>query len=681
MNIESAHKITSLRSPENLLLRVQHGIHKSQELLLSQQFKEGFWWYTLEANESICAEYIMMLHLLDLDKQYSKVQDGLLKRILKKQGSDGSWVLYHEGPGDLSTTIECYLALKLAGHSPDQAHMLRAKDFVLKQGGITQSRVFTKIHLALLGIVPWNACPVMPVSFILLPEWLPLNIYEFSSWARACIVPLLIILEKKPLFKIPLASLEELFVESPKMRDYSYKTKKGLFSLENFFIQINNLLKVTVPYIPFNPLTSKAILTAKKWIEDHISKTEDIYPALAYSLLALKLLGRETSDPSIQKCLKGLLLFQQHCMDELPAIPSTLYSKDKKIKAPDTYFISEEQSQYIHQQCCISPVWDTPWMGMALLESGLGNDHPALTKAARWLISKQILQTKGDWSIKNKKAQSGGWSFEFENDYFPDVDDTIEVLSLLFKVDLPRQEMMESFQRGLDWTLSMQSKNGGWAAFDVDNTANWVNKIPFSDHGACLDPPSPDITGRMLELLSLIGHSKDYPPCERAIQFILQRQEKNGSWEGRWGVNYIYGTWCVLQGLTQVGLQSNDPSIRKAVKWLKSIQHEDGGWSESCESYTQKKYVPLKHSTASQSAWALMALLAAGETESAEVHRGIEYLLSRQSPLGGWEEEAYTGTGFPGHFYIRYHGYRHYFPLLALSKFKNTYSPRKLENK
>lgn len=681
MNNQNAHNITALRSPENLLLRVQHATHKTQELILSQQFKDGFWWYSLEANESIGAEYIMMLHFLGIADEHSKSIQNLCKRILQKQQIDGSWTLYQEAKGDLSTTIECYLVLKMTGHSIDDPHMLRAKQFILKHGGITQSRVFTKIHLALFGIVPWSACPVMPISFMLLPNWSPLNIYEFSSWARACIVPLLIVLEKKPIFKVPHANLDELFVENLDQRDYSFKTQKGFFSLANFFVQINKALKVVTPIIPSNPLTSKAINKAESWIEDHIAKTEDIYPAMAYSLLALKLLGRDLSDPILQKCLKGLLLFQQYGSNDLPAIPSSLYQKDKKIKAPESFQIKEDQAEYVHQQCCISPVWDTPWTGMALLDSGLSNDHPALLKAARWLISKQILDTKGDWGIKNKKAQAGGWSFEFENDYFPDVDDTIEVLSFIFKVDLPRPEMTEAFQRGLDWAVSMQSKNGGWAAFDVDNTADWVNQIPFSDHGACLDPPTADITARMLELFGLIGHSKDHPPCEKAIQFIFDRQEKDGSWEGRWGVNYIYGTWCVLQGLAQMNIPHNDTRIQKAVKWMKSVQNEDGGWSESCESYQSKKHVPLPYSTASQTAWAILGLIAAGEVESEEVHRGIEYLLSTQIATGGWNELAHTGTGFPGHFYIRYHGYRHYFPLLAISKFKNFYNQKKLESK
>lgn len=677
MQNEATAKITSLRGPENLLLRLSHGISKAQGLLLSQQFKEGFWWYTLEANESISAEFVLLLRLLKLEKEYSKIEAGLLCRILKKQREDGSWGLYHESAGDLSASIECYLALKLAGHSTEAPHMLKAKEFILKHGGIMRSRVFTKIHLALFGIVPWQACPAMPISFILLPNGFPFQIYEFSSWARACIVPLLVILEKKPVFQVPSGHLEELFLESPLKRDYSFKTEKGFFTLENFFIQFNNLLKVILPIIPYNPITNKALSKAKKWIEEHASKTEDIYPALAYSLLALHCFNKDLSDPMIQKCLKGLSLFQQYGIEDLPPLPSTLLTSQKKLSPPENYYISEEQASYIHQQCCISPVWDSPWTGMALLESGLKNNHPALTKVARWLISKQILDTKGDWAIKNKKAQAGGWSFEFENEYFPDVDDTIEVLSLLFKVDLPREEMMESFQRGLDWTLSMQSKNGAWAAFDMDNTANWVNKIPFSDHGACLDPPSPDITGRMLELLGLIGHSKDYPPCQKALKFIDERQEKNGSWEGRWGVNYIYGTWCVLQGFAQIGVSSNEPSVRKAVQWLKSIQRADGAWSESCESYVQKTYVPLKGPSASQTAWALMALVAGGEENSKEVHRGIEFLLTTQNAAGGWEEEAYTGTGFPGHFYIRYHGYRHYFPLLALGKFKNASSNKK----
>jgi squalene-hopene/tetraprenyl-beta-curcumene cyclase len=305
-----------------------------------------------------------------------------------------------------------------------------------------------------------------------------------------------------------------------------------------------------------------------------------------------------------------------------------------------------------------------------LLQSGLPTNHPALLKSGRWLISKQITNVYGDWAVKNKKGRPGGWSFEFENDFFPDVDDTIQVLSVLFQLDLPREEKTGPFQRGLDWLFSMQSTNGGWGAFDKDNNRELVNKIPFSDHGACLDPPTPDITGRMMELLGLIGYSSEHPSCEKALAFLKRTQEKDGSWPGRWGVNYLYGTWCVLQGLVSLGVSPQDPMIRRAAQWLKGVQNTDGGWSESCESYLKGHHIPLPQSTASQTAWALMGLIAAGEEDSKEFKLGMEFLLSTQNSQGGWNEEAYTGTGFPGHFYIRYHGYRYYFPLLALGKYK-----------
>ncbi|MFO1520133.1 MAG: squalene--hopene cyclase [bacterium] len=669
MQKESLLKVAPLKSHENLPLRVSHSLQRAKNLLLSHQFKEGFWWYTLEANESICAEFIFLLHYLGVQNQHEAIEKGLCDRILKQQREDGTWALYHGGPGDLSTTLECYWALKLAGHDVDSKPLKLAREFILSQGGITQSRVFTKIHLAMFGLVPWSACPDMPVSFMLLPDWFPVNIYEFCSWGRACIVPLLVIMEKKKTVKLGDFNLEELFVEAPEKRDYSIKTKNGIFSWENFFIQFDKALKLSRKLLPKTPLTYLALKKAENWILAHTEKTEDIYPAMAYSILALTALGRDFQDAAIQKCFKGLLSFQQHVKKELPALPSPGHGL--LFNPPEEFHVSASDSKYLHQQCCISPVWDTPWAATALLEAGVDNAHPSMLKAGRWLISKQITQVYGDWAVKNKKARPGGWSFEFENDYFPDVDDTIQILNVLFRLDLPREEMSGAFQRGLDWLFSMQSKNGGWAAFDVDNTLDLVNKIPFSDHGACLDPPTADITGRVLELLSFIGYSKDHPACEKALNFILRKQERNGAWGGRWGVNYLYGTWCVLQGLASMGLDSKEESVRQAADWLKSIQNEDGGWSESCESYQRNEHVPLEFSTASQTAWALMGLIAAGEENSKEVKKGVEYLLSTQNSSGVWDEEAYTGTGFPGHFYIRYHGYRHYFPVLALAKYRN----------
>jgi len=668
MNTPPSSKVTVLHSEETFPERLHHGISKAQKLLLKQQYPDGFWWYTLEANESIGAEFLFLLHVLKLEKKYSKIQKGLIQRMLQEQREDGSWGIYYGAPGDISTTLECYLALKMAGHDTQSSPLKHARDFILSKGGVTQSRVFTKIHLALFGLIPWDACPAMPSWFILFPNWFPFNIYEFSSWARACIVPLLVVLTQKKTFPLSI-NIDELFVEkSVSERNWSLATRKGFFSAENFFIQIDRLLKLSNGFSKKIFFQQKALKTAEKWIVEHVNKTEDIYPAMAYSAVALHILGHDLNSPSLKKCLEGLLFFHQRLEEDLPALPIPAHIE--RFEVPESFNIPEETTQAFHQQCCISPVWDTPWTTMALLESGLPANHPALQKAAEWLISKQITQTYGDWAIKNKKARPGGWSFEFENEYFPDVDDTLEILQFLYRVDLPREVTSSPFQRGLDWLMSMQCDNGGWAAFDKNNQAKWVNKIPFSDHGACLDPPTPDITGRTLELLGYMGYSAEHPACKKALHFLENTQENDGSWEGRWGVNYIYGTWCVLQGLQAMGISSQTPCVQKASQWLKSIQNSEGAWSESCESYLAKKYVPLENSVASQTAWAIMGLLAAGEGHSVEVKKGIEYLLNHQNSEGSWNEKNYTGTGFPGHFYIRYHGYRHYFPLLALGKYE-----------
>ncbi len=667
MNTSPSSKVTMLHGEETLRERLHHAISKAQKLILKQQYPDGFWWYTLEANESIGAEFLFLLHVLKLEEKYSKIREGIIQRMLQEQREDGSWAIYFDAPGDISTTLECYLVLKMAGHDIESPPLKKARKFVLSKGGVTQTRVFTKIHLALLGLIPWDACPAMPSWFVLFPNWFPFNIYEFSSWARACIVPLLVVLTEKKVFPTPIR-IDELFVEKTlEERDWSLKTKKGFFSPENFFIQIDRLLKFSNHFSQKVLFHQKALKKAEAWIIQHVSKTEDIYPAMAYGAIALSILGHDLNSPALKKCLEGLLFFHQRMKEDLPAIPIPAHIQ--RFQVPESFDIAPDATQAIHQQCCISPVWDTPWTTMALLESGLPPNHTALQKAAHWLISKQITQTYGDWAIKNKKVLPGGWSFEFENEYFPDVDDTLEILQFLYRVDLPRETTSATFQRGLDWLLSMQCSNGGWAAFDKNNQAQWVNRIPFSDHGACLDPPTPDITGRTLELLGFIGYSADHAICQKALSFLRATQEKDGSWEGRWGVNYIYGTWCVLQGLAAMGFSAQEPCIQKAAAWLKSIQNTEGGWGESCESYDAKKYVSLSESVASQTAWAIMGLIAAGEKESIECKKGINYLLSHQNSEGNWNEKHYTGTGFPGHFYIRYHGYRHYFPLLALGKY------------
>lgn len=628
-------------------------LQKSIDHLFGLQYEDGHWWFSLEANESIGAEFIFLMHFLGtVDKE---IQSGIAKRLLDVQRGDGTWALYHDGPADLSTTIECYLALKLSGRSEEEENMIKARDFIINQGGIEKSRVFTKIHLAMFGIVPWDAVPVLPPELIFMPSWFPINIYEFSSWARASIVPLMIVCSKRPIFELhERFKLHELFVNPPEKRNFEFKNNGRPISWQNFFIKLDKLLKF-MEKSPIKPVRKTAIEKCADWTWEHVSKTEDIYPALAYCALAFKTLGYSNDAIQIAKPYSALLKFQQRYSEMDCDIPASGHSSS--------------QGEKIHQQCCISPVWDTPWAMMSLLEAGVSASDPRLLKAGRWLIARQITQTKGDWAIKNPRATPGGWSFEFENEYFPDVDDTIEVLSVLKRLDLPDSEKNASIALAMQWLLSMQNNDGGWGAFDKNQNLELVNKIPFSDHGACLDPSSPDITARMLELLADHSYAADAKPVKRALKYIWRTQEDFDGWFGRWGINYIYGTWCVLTALDAIGFPIADKRMKKAASWLKKVQNTDGGWGESPESYKAKTFVPLKHSTASQTAWALMGLISAGERNSTEAKKGIDFLIKTRKSDGSWDEQDYTGTGFPGHFYIRYHGYRHYFPLLALGRF------------
>lgn len=633
-------------------------LSKETQYLKSLQHSDGYWWFTLEANESIGSEFIFLMHYLgEVDKE---IEQAIARRIGDVQRNDGTWGLYDDAPPDLSATIECYFALKLAGFDAGTPNMAKAREFILSRGGIEKSRVFTKIHLAMFGLVPWDAATAMPAEFILLPNWFPVTIYEFSSWARATIVPLLVLMSVKTNKTLSYFSgLDEIFCNPPNKRDYSFKTDKSVLSPEHLFIILDRWLKFFEKFL-FKPLRRYSINKCLNWIWTHIQKTEDIYPALAYGALAFKAAGYSNDSPEIRKPFEALKMFQQsYTTSELPALPDAQRTTHDEMR--------------IHQQCCISPVWDTPWVVMALLSAGVPPNDPALLRAGEWLIAKQITTTRGDWAIKNPKAEPGGWAFEFENGYFPDVDDTIEVLIVLHKLAL--QKKRPAIERGLAWLISMQNDDGGWGAFDKNQTLTLVNRIPFSDHGACLDPSSPDITGRMLEFLASQGFTMENPVVRRALNYIRKTLEPFGGWFARWGINYIYGTWCVLTGLNAIGFDMNDARVLGAVNWLKSVQREDGGFGESPESYVQKKFVPWNESVPSQTAWGLMGLTVGGKAKEDCTARAAEFLLSRMNKNFSWDEMAHTGTGFPGHFYIRYHGYRHYFPLLALARYKDAISP------
>lgn len=625
-------------------------IKKASNALLDLQQPEGYWWFTLEANETIGAGFIQLMHFLgDVD---GEIQKGLANRILQEQREDGTWGLYYGAPGDLSTTVECYFSLRLAGFSAESPPLQKARQFILRQGGLTRVRIFTRIHLALFGLAPWDACPMMPPEMILLPPWAPLNIYHFSSWARASIVPLLVVLNARPVVRPRNIQLEELFLEPPGGRHWRHSRQTSPFSLERIFLLIDRGMKFMGKF-PFKPWRGFAVEKALEWIWEHVQKTEDIYPAMAYAALAFKAAGFPNDSAQIQTPLNGLKKFQQ----KLPASGSGSVGAS------------------IHQQCCISPGWDTPWGLVALREAAaLPADDPRLLKAGRWMLSQEVTNLNGDWRMTNPSGIPGGWSFEFQNEFFPDVDDTIEVVHALRNIDLPAAEKNPGLERGLKWILSMQNDDGGWGAFDKNNDLQLVNKIPFSDHGACLDPSTPDITGRALELLVKSGMSPADKPVKRALTYLKKSQEKFGGWYGRWGVNYIYGTWCVLTGLQTLGEKNPlQKEMMRACDWLCSIQNSDGGFSESPESYFTKRFLPYPESVASQTAWGVMALIAGGKAESEGVHRGIQFLIEKNKN-GEWEEKYFTGTGFPGHFYIRYHGYRYYFPLLALARYKQTVS-------
>jgi squalene-hopene/tetraprenyl-beta-curcumene cyclase len=505
--------------------------------------------------------------------------------------------------------------------------------------------VFTKIHLALFGQYDWRGIPVIPPEIIFLPRGFHFNIYEFSSWSRSVIIPLAVLFAKKPLCPLPPERhVDELFVEPPGPERYAIKRREPGINWELFFVLLDGLLKVSEKYAA-QPLREAALRRVEQWLLEHQDHTGDwggIMPAMLNSVLALFYLGHGVNSAPIVKGLEAIERFG--------------------IEEKDTFRL----------QPCVSPVWDTVLTITALTDSGLPRMHPAILQAVHWVVGKQVLQ-EGDWKIKNRHGQPGGWAFEFNNDFYPDNDDTAAVLIALHKAGLPDEAKGEVFQRGLSWLLSMQCDDGGWGAFDLNNNKTLLNKIPFADLESMLDPSTSDVTGRALELLGLIGFPRTHRIVGRAIRFIQQQQEADGAWYGRWGVNYVYGTCHVLGGLRAVAEDMRQPYIQRAVQWLIAHQNADGGWGESCTSYEAPlTYRGIGVSTASQTAWALMGLLAAGEARHAVVARGVDFLLRTQTAEGTWYEPEFTGTGFPKYFFIKYHMYQHYFPLMALARYRSS---------
>ncbi len=631
----------STPTDDEFLQGVDAAIARAQRYFLREQKPAGYWYYPLEANATMDAEYIFFNHFMGrVDMQKHR---RLCEHLLAVQSEDGSWPLFYKGPGHLGNTIEAYFALKLTGYPADHAALIKAREFILAAGGLAKAQVFTRIFLAYFGQFPWRGVPALPVELVLLPPWFPINIYAMSSWARGTVVPLSIILARQPSLTIPPAQgVAELWKDPPERADLSFPRPARALSWENFFIVLDKVLKL-LGKSPVKPLRRRALRKAERWVLDHQDVNGGwggIQPAMLNSVMALHSLGYADDHPAVAK---GIQAIEDFLM---------------------------EAGGHLFFQPCVSPVWDTVWVIKALIDSGLPPDHPAILKGANWLIDQQILRP-GDWQIKNPHLDPGGWAFEFANDWYPDVDDSAVILFTLKRVmGLEEHKKDHALARGLQWTLGMQSKNGGWGAFDTDNTLDLWNQIPFGDMKAMIDPPTADLTGRVLELMGTFGYDGDMRQAKRALKFIRETQEPDGSWWGRWGVNYIYGTWSVLAGLRAIGENLEQDYIRRAVTWLKDRQNPDGGWGESCLSYWDRNQAGKGDSTPSQTAWAILGLLAGEEGTSQAVVRGIAYLLAQQESAGSWPEDLFTGTGFPRHFYLRYYGYRNYFPLMALGQFR-----------
>jgi squalene-hopene/tetraprenyl-beta-curcumene cyclase len=640
-NVEEAH-ISS-----KWIRHVTEATDRSRRFFLTTQAPEGFWVGELQSNVTIVAEYIMFQNFLG--QPSPRRLRKAVRHILRTQLPDGGWSIYYGGPSELSATVEAYFALKMTGRPADDPAMKEASELIRAKGGVEKSRVFTKINLALFGQYSWEGIPSMPVEMMFLPTGFYFNIYEFSSWSRSVIVPLMIIFAQKPQVKLDgFPGIDELYASPADQRAGAVEWSEELVSWRNFFVLADRVLKIlerrTIPSV-----RAAAIRRAEQWILEHQDITGDwggIMPAMMNSVLALLSLGYRPTDLVIAKGLEAIERFGIETSDEF------------------------------RLQSCVSPVWDTAITMIALAESGLDPTHHALTKAARWLVGKQVLR-KGDWAVKNRKGKPGGWSFEFFNDFFPDNDDTAMVLLALRHVHIPEEQTLkEACQRGLAWLLSMQCDDGGWGAFDMNNNKRLLNRIPFADLESLLDPSTSDVTGRVMELLSKLGYPPQHPVMRRALRFLRKDQTEDGSWYGRWGVNYIYGTWAVLTGLRALGEDCSQGYIQRAIRWLEGCQNPDGGWGESCDTYDHPQSKPKTTSTPSQTAWAVMALIESGKAHSSAVQRGIRFLVERQQADGTWAEEEYTGTGFPKHFYINYHLYRNYFPLMALARYRSAVARR-----
>jgi len=624
-------------------VEIAQAISRAQENLLRQQQPDGHWCGELLVDSTLCSDYVLFMHWCgEVDAQ---LQQRCVRHIVKRQLLDGGWNIFHGGPSEINASVKAYFALKLAGYSTDAPFMHEARANIMRLGGIPQMNTFSKLYLALLGQFPWKYLPTIPVEMVLLPRWAPFHICKMSSWSRAMLIPLSIINHFKPTRVLPgEKQLHELYPLGTEQSDLRLPRSEPFWTWRNFFLRVDDVLKFLHP-LRFRPMRGRALEEAEQWMLQRIGEGSDglaaVFPAMLNSLIALRALGYSKKNPIYAKAEKDF---------------TGLFVND-----PEDFRI----------QPCLSPVWDTAINIIALAESGVPPEHAALQKAGDWLLKKEV-RIRGDWTVNNPHPEASGWAFEYNNVYYPDTDDTAMVLMALRLIrPQDRQSLDELFRRAIGWQLSFQCVDGGWAAFDKNVTTPWLEDMPFADHNAILDPTCSDLTARTLELFGYIDFDPSHPSVGHALQYLIETQEDDGSWYGRWGVNYIYGTWQVLRGLRAIGQDMTQDWILRGRDWLESCQNDDGGWGETCATYENPATKGMGESTASQTAWAVMGICACGDLDRPSIQRGMRFLLSSQKPDGSWEEQQITGTGFPRVFYLKYDMYRQNFPLLALATYVN----------
>jgi squalene-hopene/tetraprenyl-beta-curcumene cyclase len=627
--------------------KLAHSIESAAQALLARQRPDGHWVFELEADATIPAEYVLLRHYLGepIDAALEQKIAVYLRRI---QGAHGGWPLFADGGLDVSATVKAYFALKMIGDAVDADHMRRAREAVRARGGAARANVFTRIMLALFGFIPWRAVPVMPVEIMLLPKWFPFHLDKISYWSRTVIVPLLVLMAKKPRARNAKGvRIDELFLEPPQTIGPAPKAPQQKASWFWFFRGVDNVLRATERYFP-KRTRQRAFDRAVAWVNERLNGEDGlgaIFPAMANSVMMFDVLGYAESHPQrtiARKSIEKLLAVHEH----------------------EAYC-----------QPCVSPIWDTGLVCHTLLEVGGEGAVAQVKRGLDWLTPKQILDVRGDWIARRPNLRPGGWAFQYANAHYPDVDDTAVVAMAMDRVQALSgcKDFDAALARAKEWILGMQSANGAWGAFDADNEFYYLNNIPFADHGALLDPPTEDVTARCLSMLAQFGETAaSNGAVRRAIDYLRRTQLGEGSWYGRWGMNYIYGTWSVLCALNAAGVDRAAPEMRKAANWLIAIQNDDGGWGEDGASYKlDYKGYERAPSTASQTAWALLGLMATGDVDHPAVARGIAYLTAQQGADGFWNEPRYTATGFPRVFYLRYHGYAKFFPLWALARYRN----------